>query len=173
MTLQSTIEALVAAGAGADKARARAAFDELRRRSSAATVRSAEPDPAVADRMARQHLGQAGHPARLPVRRSRRHVGAAAAVLRQGHACRCSSSGVERRRSHRARRIGDSRRRVRRPGRDLHAADVHQHRRLRRRRHAGRFARAGRIVRADRRARARQRRGADRRRARAGRRACR
>ena len=40
-----------------------------------ATVRSAEPDAVVADRLARQHLGQAGHPARLPLRRHRRHVG--------------------------------------------------------------------------------------------------
>ena len=54
--------------------------------------------------------------------------------------------------------------------RHLHAADVHQRRRLRRRRHARRLARAGRLVRADRQARAPERRGADRRRDRAGRR---
>ena len=57
--------------------------------------------------------------------------------------------------------------------RHLHAADVRQHRRVRRRRLAGRFARARRLVRAGRRARAPQRGRADRRRHRAGRRACR
>jgi 2,3,4,5-tetrahydropyridine-2-carboxylate N-succinyltransferase len=45
LTLQSTIEALVAAGAAADKAQARAAFDELKGALEAGTVRSAEPDP--------------------------------------------------------------------------------------------------------------------------------
>ena len=46
MSLQSTIESLAAAGAGADKARARAAFDELKAALESGTVRSAEPDPA-------------------------------------------------------------------------------------------------------------------------------
>jgi 2,3,4,5-tetrahydropyridine-2-carboxylate N-succinyltransferase len=44
--LQSTIEALAAAGASADKAQARAVFDELKAALEAGTVRSAEPDPA-------------------------------------------------------------------------------------------------------------------------------
>jgi 2,3,4,5-tetrahydropyridine-2-carboxylate N-succinyltransferase len=44
MSLQSTIEALAAAGAGADRAQARAAFDELKAALEKGTVRSAEPD---------------------------------------------------------------------------------------------------------------------------------
>lgn len=46
MSLQSTIEALAAAGAAADKTEARAAFEELKAALEAGTVRSAEPDPA-------------------------------------------------------------------------------------------------------------------------------
>lgn len=45
MLLKSTIEALTAAGAVADKAQARAAFDELKAALEAGTVRSAAPDP--------------------------------------------------------------------------------------------------------------------------------
>ena len=44
MTLQENIELLVAAGSGANKAAARAAFDELKAALEAGTVRSAEPD---------------------------------------------------------------------------------------------------------------------------------
>ena len=44
MTLQETIEELVAAGAGANKAAARAAFDELKAGLEAGTLRSAQPD---------------------------------------------------------------------------------------------------------------------------------
>ena len=44
LSLQSTIEALAAAGAGADRAQARAAFDELKAALEKGTVRSAEPD---------------------------------------------------------------------------------------------------------------------------------
>ena len=46
MSLQSTIESLAAAGAGADKTRARAAFDELKAALESGAVRAAEPDPA-------------------------------------------------------------------------------------------------------------------------------
>ena len=46
MKLQSTIESLAEAGAGADKARARAAFDELKAALESGAVRAAEPDPA-------------------------------------------------------------------------------------------------------------------------------
>ena len=46
MTLQTTIESLFAAGAGADKMAARAAFAELRQALSTGAVRSASPDPA-------------------------------------------------------------------------------------------------------------------------------
>lgn len=44
MTLKENIESLVAAGAGANKAAARAAFDELKSALEAGTVRSAQPD---------------------------------------------------------------------------------------------------------------------------------
>ena len=44
MTLQENIESLVAAGSGANKAAARAAFDELKAALEAGTVRSAQPD---------------------------------------------------------------------------------------------------------------------------------
>lgn len=44
MSLQSTIEALAAQGANADRAQARAAFDELKIALEAGAVRSAEPD---------------------------------------------------------------------------------------------------------------------------------
>jgi 2,3,4,5-tetrahydropyridine-2-carboxylate N-succinyltransferase len=44
--LQSTIESLAAAGAGADKAQARAAFDELKAALESGAVRAAEPDAA-------------------------------------------------------------------------------------------------------------------------------
>jgi 2,3,4,5-tetrahydropyridine-2-carboxylate N-succinyltransferase len=44
MTLQENIESLVAAGADANKAAARAAFDELKAALEAGTVRSAQPD---------------------------------------------------------------------------------------------------------------------------------
>jgi len=44
VTLKENIESLVAAGSGADKAAARAAFDELKAALEAGTVRSAEPD---------------------------------------------------------------------------------------------------------------------------------
>lgn len=47
MALQATIVRLFEAGAGADKAEARAAFFELRQALAAGTVRAAEPDPAA------------------------------------------------------------------------------------------------------------------------------
>ncbi len=47
MQLRLTIEGLVAAGAAADKAAARAAFDELRLALEAGEVRAAEPDPSA------------------------------------------------------------------------------------------------------------------------------
>ena len=90
------------------------------------------------------------------------------AVRGQGHAA-AEASHDRRRRARRARRIVGPRRRVPRARRDLHAADVHQHRRVGWRGHARRLARARRLVRADRRARAPERGCADRRRDRAGR----
>ena len=47
MTLQGNIESLVAAGTGANKAAARAAFDELKAGLEAGTIRSAQPDPST------------------------------------------------------------------------------------------------------------------------------
>ncbi|MDP2053112.1 MAG: 2,3,4,5-tetrahydropyridine-2,6-dicarboxylate N-succinyltransferase, partial [Acidobacteriota bacterium] len=44
MTLQENIESLVAAGSGANKAAARAAFDELKAGLEAGTIRAAQPD---------------------------------------------------------------------------------------------------------------------------------
>ena len=44
MSLQSTIEALAAAGGGADRAQGRAAFNELKAALETGTVRAAEPD---------------------------------------------------------------------------------------------------------------------------------
>ena len=102
-------------------------------------------------RLAREHVGEAGHPARLPVRRHRRRLDGSRAwpffdkdtlpLKRPGIA-----AGV---------RIVPGGSSVRDgaylgAGRDLHAADVRQHRRVDRRADADRFARAGRIVRADR-----------------------
>ena len=132
-------------------------------------ARSVEPA-----RLARQHLGEAGHPARLPVRRHRRRVdGSRQLPFYDKDTLPLKKPGLARRRAHRARRIDGPRRRLPRARRHLHAADVREHRRVRRRGIADRLARAGRLVRADRRARARQRRRADRRRHRAGRRAAR
>jgi hypothetical protein len=105
----------------------------------------------VPHRLARQRLGQAGHPARLPPRRRRRRVDGPrpTRLLRQGHA---AAAQARRRRGVRIvpRRLGGPRRCVSRQRRRLHAADVRQHRRLRRRQLARRLARAHRLVRADR-----------------------
>ena len=94
---------------------ARAVFAELRRALSEGLVRAAEPDASVADRLARQRLGQARHPARVPRRRARRRVGGPrpAAVLRQGHAA-AEAAHARRERAPRSRRIVDPRRRLRR-----------------------------------------------------------
>ena len=46
MSLQSTIEALAAQGAGADREEARGAFEELKSDLESGSIRSAEPDPA-------------------------------------------------------------------------------------------------------------------------------
>ena len=154
--------------------------DGARRRSRAlraalgdGSVRAAEPDPSRRQRLARQRLGQAGHPARLPLRRDGRRVGRSRplAVLRQGHAA--ARSGFELADGVRIVPGGSSVRDGAYLGRGVicmppmyvnigaYVGDEL----------ADRFARAGRIVRADRPARAPQRRRADWRRARAGRRA--
>jgi len=46
LSLQSTIEALAAQGAGADREEARSAFEELKADLESGSIRSAEPDPA-------------------------------------------------------------------------------------------------------------------------------
>ena len=144
----------------ADRDAARAAFARLREALSAGQVarRRARCRRAPSAGASTRWV-EAGHSARLQVRRHGRRVDGPrhAAVLRQGHAA-AEEARPRRRRPHRARRIGDSRRRVPRAGRHLHAADVREHRRLRRRGLDDRLARAGRLVRAGRRARARQRR---------------
>ena len=127
---------LLAAGASADRdGRARDVRAAARRAvgGHGPRRRTGRVEP---DRLARQHVGEAGHPARLPVRRHRRRVDGPRplAVLRQGHAA-AEAARPRRRRPHRARRIGGARRRVPRAGRHLHAADVREHRRLGRRRH--------------------------------------
>ena len=170
--LESEITALFAAGAAADRDRARDVFTRLRAALSAGEVRAAEPDAAapsgwrvnawvkqgillgfrfgqVVDASADHGRWPFFDKDTLPLKRLRRRRG----------------------RPDRAGRIDRARRRVSRPRRRLHAADVHQHRRVRRRRDARRLARARRLVRAGRPPRAHQRRRADRRRARAGRRA--
>ena len=85
------IEALAAAGAGADKGEAREAFRQLQERLGAGDVRAAEPDAASPTGWRVNTLGQAGHPARLPLRRPPRHVDGAAG--RSTTRTRCRSSG--------------------------------------------------------------------------------
>ena len=114
-------------------------------RSSAGDGARRRTGPVDADRLARQHVGQAGHPARLQVRRHRRHVGRPRHVGRSSTRTRCRSSASTVESGVRVVPGGST---VRDGaylgrGRHLHAADVHQHRRLGRRGHAGRFARAG------------------------------
>ena len=155
-----------------DEAAARAAFVALKAALNAGTVRAAERGPdgqwranawVKAGILLGFRLGRitAGGD-RRPVSRSTTRT---PIPLRQRHR--------RRRRPDRARRLRDPRRLLRGAGRRVHAADVHQRRRLRGRGHDGRLARAGRLVRADRPAGAPLRGGADRRRARArGRAAC-
>ena len=123
--------------------------------------------------MARRSLGEAGNPARLSGRRDGRHVaaieqrGLRPPFLRQGHLS-AAPPYARGRDSNRARRLEHQARRVRRPRRGVHAADVRERRRARRRRDDDRLARARRIVCPGWRARAPERRGAARRSARAG-----
>ena len=158
--LRLACERLFAAGTDADKAERprgiRAAAGGAGRRIGAGRgTRSGHPDG-----LARERVGQAGHPGRVPMRRRGGHVGRrrAAAVRRQGHAA-AQAPRSRRRRPSRARRLVHPRRRVHRARRHLHAADVHQHRRVRRR--ADRSStptRSSAVVRAGRPARPRQRR---------------
>ncbi len=120
-------------------------------------------------RLARQRLGQSRHPPRLPARpdgTERCPAARSPSIDKDTYPLR--AIGPERRSPDRAGRLGDSGRLLRRPRRRVHAADVHQRRRLRGRRDDGGLPRAGGLVRADRQAGPPERRGADRRRARAG-----
>ena len=86
---RSDIERLVRGAARRPTATRRARRSRgCARRCRPATVRAAEPDAVEPARLARQRLGEAGHPARLQVRRHRRRVDGSRqlAVLRQGHA---------------------------------------------------------------------------------------
>ena len=128
----------------------------------------------VADRLARERVGEARHPARLPRGAHRGRAAGERARSRSPTRTRCrsptrippaaSGSSLAGRRSATA---------LHRPARRLHAADVREHRRVRRRRQPDRFARAGRLVRAGRQARAPERGRADWRRPRARRLRCR
>ncbi len=130
MSLQSTIEALAAAGAAADRAQARAAFDELKAQLEKGAVRSAEPDPSSPTGWRVNTWVKQG--ILLGFRFGDLVEMSAGLPFYDKDTQSVQRFSVERRRAHRARRLGDSRRCVRRARRDLHAADVHQHRRLRR-----------------------------------------
>src|SRR5256712_3381700 len=81
--------------------------------------------------MARQRLGEAGHPARLQDGRPRGPVrGRDVPLLRQGPLPR-PAHDAGRSRAHRARRVDDPGWLLRGPGRRVHAADVRKRRRLR------------------------------------------
>ena len=100
-------------GAGADRDEARAvvrASCARRCRRHGARRRARCVD---ADRLARQHLGQAGHPARVPVRRPGRRVrGPRPLPFYDKDTLPLQRLGARGRRPHRAGRIGDPRRRV-------------------------------------------------------------
>ena len=172
--LENDIKELVAAGAAADRDKARAVFAQLREALSAGQVRAAEPD-------ASSPLGwRVNTWVKQGILLGFRFGDMVDASMDHGKlpfydkdTLPLQEAGARRRRPHRAGRIGDPRRRLSRARRHLHAADVREHRRLRRRGLDDRLARARRLVRAGRRARARQRRGADRRRHRTGRARCR
>ena len=93
---------------------ARAAFAELREALARGEVRAAEPDAGAAERLAGQRLGQAGHPARLPLRRASSTCPldhGTPSVLRQGHAA-AEAARRAARRAHRPGRLLGARRRL-------------------------------------------------------------
>ena len=115
MSLETEINSLVAAGASADRETARATFARLREALSAGTVRAAEPDAASpigwrVNTWVKQGI-LLGFRFGDIVDASMDH--GKLAVLRQGHAA-AEAPGPRGRHPHRARRIGDSRRRVHR-----------------------------------------------------------
>ena len=136
------IEDLYAQGDKADALAARGAFVRLRDALGAGHVRAAEPDPSSptgwrCNPWVKQGILLGFRFGRL-VDQSMDH--GRLAVLRQGHDA-AQDAGAGPSRPARARRLGDPRRRVHRQRRDLHAADVREHRRLRERVHADRLAR--------------------------------
>ena len=168
--LSQDIERLYQQGASADKNESRTVFATLREELSAGRVRAAEPDASA----------QTGWRVNTWVKQGILvgfrcgdlvdvSIDGPLVLRRQGHAAAEEDDDRDGR-ARRARRIVDPRWRVRGERRHLRAADVHQHRRVRRRIEPRRFACARRIVRAGRQARPHQRGSADRRRHRAGRR---
>ena len=113
MSLQSTIEALAAAGAGADRAQARAAFDELKAALEAGTVRSAEPDPSSPTGWRVNTWVKQG--ILLGFRFGDIVDQSAGLPFYDKDTQTVQRFGAERRHAHRARRIGDSRRRASSP----------------------------------------------------------
>ena len=94
--LQDDIAELFAAGAAADRDAARAAFAALRAALSSGTRPRGRARRVDADRLARQHVGEAGDSPRLPLRRRRRRRRCRSrqvAVLRQGHAAAEAARG--------------------------------------------------------------------------------
>ena len=126
-------------------------FAQLQDRAERGRIRAAEPDAARSHRLARECLGEERHPAGLSHRRRsstcRSNAGGSRSSINPLTRCSTSPRG---RRAHRAGRLEYSRWLLISAGRHLHAADVHQRRRICRRWHHGRFARAGRKLRADR-----------------------
>ena len=108
----------LAAGATRRREQAREAFARLRAALSAGDARAAEPDASTPVGLARERLGQAGHPARLPLRRL---VDMSADHGRwpffDKDTLPLKTTRRRRRRAHRAGRIDGPRRRVSRAGR--------------------------------------------------------
>ena len=99
-TSQTAITALVRAGQRrAARTRRASVFARLRAELAAGRVRAAEPDAVVAHRLARQRLGEAGHPARLPLRRRRRHGHRTRAAGRSSTRTRCRCKRLDARRA--------------------------------------------------------------------------
>ena len=145
MSLRDRVESLVA---GKDltscKEEARAAFADLRQALSDGTVRAAEPDASTPTGWRVNTWVKQG------ILLGFRAGGLVDVSADHGRWPFFDKDTLplrlrgQRQRPRRARRVDDPRRRPCRTRRHLHAADVHQHRRLRRRGHADRLARAGR-----------------------------
>ena len=93
-TLPARIEELAAADVAAAATRRARCSPSCARALSTGAVRAAEPDARVADRLAREHLGEAGHPARLPLRRRSSTCRRITAGCRSSTRTRCRSSSL-------------------------------------------------------------------------------